>query len=68
MATILVIEDDIATLNLITWALESYKHHVYSASTGEYALSVISQIPFKLVITDIKLKESLSGLDIRETQ
>ena len=64
MAKILVIEDNIEVLNSISYMLENMKHQVLSASTGEYALDIIEQVPIELVITDIKLKGRLSGLDI----
>ena len=66
MAKILIIEDNVELLKTLAFQLEDSDHHVFCSSTAEFALSILRQLPIEMVITDIKLKGLLSGLDIIE--
>ena len=64
MKKILVVDDDKASCELLSEILTSQDWAVETANTPEKALILSNQINFDLVISDINLESSLSGLDL----
>ena len=63
-ANILVVDDDAATRELLSEVLGEQGYHVITYSSGEEALEVGKQEGFDIIISDIKLGPSLTGLDV----
>ena len=63
-ANILVVDDDAATRELLTEVLGEQGYHVVTSSSGEEALEVGKQEGFDIIISDMKLGPSLTGLDV----
>ena len=66
MANILVVEDEERMRHLIAMMLKDYGHQVDEASDGEAALEMIENIPYDLVITDIKMP-GMDGMELFRT-
>lgn len=68
MGVVLLVEDDIALLQVLKSAMEESGHHVLEAFDGLSALKIVKSISVDLMITDIFLPEK-DGLElIRETK
>ena len=63
---ILVVDDEAPTRELLSIYLKRRGCTVSTANTGADALRLVSELPVKLVILDIKLGEKTSGLDLLE--
>ncbi|MCY7345514.1 MAG: sigma-54 dependent transcriptional regulator [Pyrinomonadaceae bacterium] len=64
MKKILVVDDDKASCELLSEILTNQDWKVEMVNTPEKALILSNQIDFDLVISDINLESSLSGLDL----
>lgn len=63
--TLLVVEDDPSTIALIRLALKTIDIHVYVASSGSDALTLVDQIMPDLVIMDLLLPQpGLRGAEV----
>ena len=60
---ILVVDDEIDTLELLRTVLEHEKFKVLKAVNGKDALEQVKQIP-DLVLLDVRMPGGLSGLDV----
>ncbi len=60
---ILVVDDEIDTLELLRTVLEHEKFKVLKAVNGKDALEQVKQIP-DLVLLDVRMPGELSGLDV----
>jgi len=65
VTNILVTDDEPATLETLSAALEEMGYRVTTAVKGQEALALIRRQPFNIVIADIKLPD-ISGLEILE--
>jgi signal transduction histidine kinase len=65
VASILVTDDEPATLKTLSAGLEDMGYKVTTAVNGQEALSLIRRQPFSIVIADIKLPD-ISGLEVLE--
>ena len=63
MAHILVVDDKISLITLLTVALERQGHTVLSASNGMHALEVLPDDGVHLVVTDINMPE-MDGFEL----
>ncbi len=63
-AKILVVDDDEATQELLREVLSEAGHQVVTSGSGEEALEAGKRESFDLIISDMKLGENLSGLDV----
>jgi putative nucleotidyltransferase with HDIG domain len=54
---IMVVDDDIALLNLMNEALRNYDYEPFTETNPLIALSLISQINFDVIITDLRMPE-----------
>jgi two-component system response regulator AtoC len=63
-AKILVVDDDEATQELLREVLGEAGHRVVTSGSGEEALEAGKQESFDVIISDMKLGENLSGLDV----
>jgi signal transduction histidine kinase len=64
--SILVTDDNLATLKTLSAGLEDMGHRITTATSGWEARALIKKRPFNIVIADIKLPD-ISGLEILET-
>ncbi len=64
-ASILFVDDEVATLKTLSAALEDIGYRVTTAMNGQGALEQIRKQPFNILITDIQLPD-ISGLEILE--
>jgi signal transduction histidine kinase len=64
-ASILVTDDNAATLKTLSAGLEDIGYKVTTAVNGQRALELINKQPFNILIADIKLPD-ISGLEILE--
>jgi signal transduction histidine kinase len=64
-ASILVVDDEVATLRTLSAALEDIGYRVTTAVNGRGALEQIKKQPFNILISDIQLPD-ISGLEILE--
>lgn len=62
-ATILVIEDDSDSLELIAYLLRAFGHQVTTASTGTDGYKLAIEEKFDLIISDIQLP-GMDGLEL----
>ena len=60
---ILIVEDEKLTLNALQHCIESLGHKAFLASTGEGAISLISENDINLIISDIVMP-GISGLSL----
>ena len=63
-AKILVVDDDEATQELLREVLSEAGHRVVTSGSGEEALEAGKRESFDVIISDMKLGENLSGLDV----
>ena len=63
MASILVIDDDLAVRGLFEQVLQSDGHTVYLAATAAAAYDVLRCSPIEIVITDLNMPEG-TGLEV----
>ncbi len=63
-ASILLVEDEPAVQLAIRGVLRREGHELRVASSGADALSLLADVPFDLVLTDLALPDGVSGLDI----
>ncbi len=61
--TVLVVEDSVATLEVIERNLRARGHRVFTAGSALQAISVLDGVPVDLVITDMKMPGP-SGLEL----
>jgi signal transduction histidine kinase len=64
-ASLLVVDDEVATLKTLSAGLEDIGYRVTTAINGQGALEQIRKKPFNILITDIQLPD-ISGLEILE--
>jgi len=62
-ANILVVDDDILTLNAVRKILEAENHNVETVQSGEEALALFSKKTFELVIADLVLT-GMDGMEL----
>ena len=55
MAHILIVDDEIAILDVLKRYLMKENHQVYTATNGEEALQLYQQFPIDLIVTDIMM-------------
>ena len=63
---VLVIEDDVASHNLVLTVLESMQFAVQGAFSSEQAFDLVAQEPFDVILVDLSLP-GLSGWDFLTT-
>lgn len=63
MAKILVVDDDLTTIGLISLYLARHGHEVTTATNGKEALALLYTVSFDLLITDIIMPE-MDGYDL----
>src|SRR5262250_3130355 len=64
-ASILVVDDEPAIQDILTWALSAEGYRVVTAGNGEEALSRVEQEDFDIIVTDIVMP-GLDGLEVLE--
>ena len=57
IADILIVDDDSQVSKLICRTLESSHYKIVSAQNGEEALNLVSEIQFKVIISDVKMSK-----------
>jgi CheY-like chemotaxis protein len=63
MAHILIIEDNPASLELVSYLLQAFEHTVVAATDGESGLALVQELPVDLIICDLQLP-GLSGYEV----
>ncbi len=63
-ASILVVDDDRVTLDLLREVMSEQGYRVVTAGSAEEALEVGKQETFEVIISDMKLGSKLNGLDV----
>jgi two-component system, NtrC family, response regulator AtoC len=63
-ANVLVVDDDATTQELLCEVLTEAGYRVVTSGSGEEALEVGKQETFDVIISDMKLGQNLSGLDV----
>lgn len=61
--TILVVEDDLETLNLVVEFLEKKGYRIFKASNGFKALEILDQEKINLLLTDIRMPK-MNGFEL----
>ncbi len=64
-ASILVVDDEPAIQDILTWALTAEGYRVATAGSGEEALSRVQEEEFDIIVTDIVMP-GLDGLEVLE--
>src|SRR4029450_3197173 len=64
-ASILVVDDEPAIQDILTWALSAEGYRVASAGSGEEALTRVEGEDFDVIVTDLVMPR-LGGLDVLE--
>jgi DNA-binding NtrC family response regulator len=64
-ASILVVDDEPAIQDILTWALSAEGYRVATAGSGEEALARVGQEEFDIIVTDIVMP-GLDGLEVLE--
>src|SRR5207249_1745605 len=64
-ASILVVDDEPAIQDILTWALAAEGYRVATAGSGEEALTRVGEQDFDVIVTDIVMP-GLNGLDVLE--
>ena len=62
---ILIVDDEINTLKVLSAALQNSRTHVETAQSGEEALDLIKKKKYNLVVSDFKMG-GMSGEDLLE--
>jgi CheY-like chemotaxis protein len=55
MATILVVDDEVALLELLTNLMEDLGHRTFAASNGKQAMQIVASEQVDLIISDIMM-------------
>lgn len=63
MQTILIVDDDEATLEAMSDVLNVQDYKIVSTSNGEEALNIMQEQPFDVVLTDLKMPD-VHGMEI----
>ena len=63
-ANVLVVDDDSTTQELLSEVLTEAGYHVVTSGSGEEALEVGKRESFDVIVSDMKLGQNLSGLDV----
>jgi CheY-like chemotaxis protein len=63
MAHILIVDDEVSMVKMITAVLEMKGHRVLAASNGVHALEILPQGGVDLVVTDIKMPK-MNGFEL----
>ncbi|MCB1025297.1 MAG: sigma-54-dependent Fis family transcriptional regulator [Acidobacteria bacterium] len=63
MRRVLVIDDDVSTLEMMRFQLESEKFAVSTANNGEIGLELIKEDEFDLILTDLNLPD-IDGIEM----
>jgi CheY-like chemotaxis protein len=66
MANVLVIEDDLSLLGLLTLMLEDFKHEVHGATNARQALTAAKRHQLDLIVSDIRIEGDVDGLSTLE--
>lgn len=66
MATIVIIEDNPANLELMHYLLDAFGHHVLTATDGGEGLDLVRQTPPELIICDVHLPK-VDGYEVART-
>lgn len=61
--TILIIDDEQSTLNMLRLLLGAYGYTVYTADSGENGLEIFRQTPSTIVLTDIRMP-GIDGIEV----
>ena len=64
-ASILVVDDEPAIQDILTWSLAAEGYNVATAASGEEALSRFAEQDFDVIVTDIVMP-GLNGLELLE--
>src|SRR5512145_1294274 len=64
-ASILVVDDEPAIQDILTWSLAAEGYRVATAGSGEEALTRVAEQDFDVIVTDIVMP-GLNGLDLLE--
>ncbi|HMG27939.1 MAG TPA: response regulator, partial [Acidimicrobiia bacterium] len=64
-ASILVVDDEPAIQDILTWSLTAEGYNVATASSGEEALTRFKEQDFDVIVTDLVMP-GLNGLDLLE--
>jgi DNA-binding NtrC family response regulator len=68
MGTILVVEDNLQLLNLITLMLERENYHVIKKSSGDDAIEELTEnAGVRLVLSDLVMPGQKQGIDVLRT-
>ncbi|MFC1550752.1 response regulator [Candidatus Neomarinimicrobiota bacterium] len=62
--SVLIVEDDDASMDYITIILKTLGYHQYLAITGEIAYELAKDITLDLALIDIALGEGISGIEL----
>ena len=65
---VLIVEDEPLSRRNIALYLQSARHNVFQAETGEAAMELMSQVAFDTVISDLRLPGALNGIDVLKHQ
>jgi DNA-binding NtrC family response regulator len=66
-ASVLVVDDDATTRDLLNELLSAEGHLVVTSGSGEEALEIGRRQSFHVIISDMKLGSNLNGLDVLRT-
>src|SRR5215472_12312198 len=66
-ASVLVVDDDATTRDLLNEVLSAEGHLVVTSGSGEEALEIGRRQSFDVIISDMKLGSNLNGLDVLRT-
>lgn len=64
MARVLVVDDEFGIRHIIRLALERINISVLEAADAETALAIVSQLKPDVVITDLRLPTTMSGVEL----
>ncbi|HYE92193.1 MAG TPA: PAS domain S-box protein [Terriglobales bacterium] len=64
-ASVLVVDDDPSTCDLLAYVLEAYGYHVRTVSLGQDGLAILPHTPIDIAVLDLKLPD-MSGLELLE--
>ena|SRR6266545_1983671 len=61
--SVLIVDDDRATLKLLMWIIERENVHVECAASGEEAVEILKKAPFAIMITDLNMA-AMNGYEL----